>query len=397
MFLSYYKDRTDQNNKAIKELEKQLEEQNKTIIELAKQINELEDELYQVNEPPSSIGTVSKILNNSQFLVEEQRHGKMICKLDNCKRSKRYFSKSFKNQPQLTVDDIKVGCRVALRSDNYSVHKLLPSSIDPLVSLMAVESVLNISYDQIGGLDKQIKEVREVIELPLKRPDLFENLGITQPKGVLLYGPPGTGKTLLARAVASQTNCKFIRVSGSELVKKFIGEGSRLVREIFTLAKEQAPSIIFIDEIDAIGSSRDSGDSDVQRTMLELVNQLDGFNKIDNVKVIMATNRLDILDVALIRPGRLDRKIELPNPSNAARLKILEIHTRKMNHSRTIDFEKMSDKMQNFSGAEVKGVCMEAGMTAIREGRAYVMEADFEVAVAKIKRGVDKTKTKFMK
>lgn len=232
--------------------------------------------------------------------------------------------------------------------------QILPSKVDPLVSLMRVEKVPDSTYETIGGLDKQVKEIKEVIELPIKHPEIFESLGIAQPKGVLLYGPPGTGKTLLARAVAHHTDCCFIRVSGSELVQKYIGEGSRMVRELFVMAREHAPSIIFMDEVDSIGSSRiegsEGGDSEVQRTMLELLNQLDGFESSSNIKVccswynpyfifsnifslqvLMATNRLDILDDALIRPGRIDRKIEFPNPNEGARADILRIHSRKMN------------------------------------------------------------------
>jgi len=220
------------------------------------------------------------------------------------------------------IGKLTVGKRVALLSDSYKLEKMLPSSVDPLVSLMMVEKVPDSTYDMIGGLDQQIKEIKEVIELGLKHPELFESLGIAQPKGVLLYGPPGTGKTLLARAVAHHTDCRFIRVSGSELVQKYIGEGSRMVRELFVMAREHAPSIIFMDEIDSIGSSRiDSaggGDSEVQRTMLELLNQLDGFEPTKNIKIIMATNRLDILDPALLRPGRIDRKIEFPPPSSVS-------------------------------------------------------------------------------
>jgi 26S proteasome regulatory subunit T6 len=217
---------------------------------------------------------------------------------------------------------------------------------------MMVEKVPDSTYEMVGGLDKQIKEIKEVIELPVKHPELFDALGIAQPKGVLLYGPPGTGKTLLARAVAHHTDCKFIRVSGSELVQKYIGEGSRMVRELFVMAREHAPSIIFMDEIDSIGSSRGEsgsggGDSEVQRTMLELLNQLDGFEATKNIKVIMATNRIgaiplclillcrlynlpDILDSALLRPGRIDRKIEFPPPGPEARVSILRIHSRKV-------------------------------------------------------------------
>jgi hypothetical protein len=198
---------------------------------------------------------------------------------------------------KISISSLKASLRVALRSDSYTIHRILPNKVDPLVSLMMVEKVPDSTYEMVGGLEKQIKEIKEVIELPVKHPELFESLGIAQPKGVLLYGPPGTGKTLLARAVAHHTDCKFIRVSGSELVQKYIGEGSRMVRELFVMAREHAPSIIFMDEIDSIGSSRgDSGsgggDSEVQRTMLELLNQLDGFEPSKNIKVIMATNRI---------------------------------------------------------------------------------------------------------
>merc|ERR1711981_1504781 len=253
----------------------------------------------------------------------------------------------------IDIDDVKPNIRVALHNDSYQLHKILPTKVDPLVSLMKVEKVPDSTYDMIGGLDQQVKEIKEVIELPIKHPELFESLGIAQPKGVILYGPPGTGKTLLARAVAHHTDCCFIRVSGSELVQKYIGEGARMVRELFVMARDNAPSIIFMDEVDSIGGQRQEGgkggDSEVQRTMLELLNQLDGFEATKNIKVLMATNRLDILDPALLRPGRIDRKIEFPNPNEGARLDILKIHSRKMNLTRGIDLKKISDMMHGAS------------------------------------------------
>merc|ERR1740117_1877103 len=239
---------------------------------------------------------------------------------------------------------------------------------------MKVEKVPDSTYDMIGGLDQQIKEIKEVIELPIKHPELFDALGVAQPKGVLLYGPPGTGKTLLARAVAHHTDCTFIRVSGAELVQKYIGEGSRMVRELFVMAREASPSIIFMDEIDSIGGARMSGgggDSEVQRTMLELLNQLDGFEPAQNIKVIMATNRIDILDAALLRPGHIDRKIEFPNPNVENRMAIMKIHSSKMNLLRNIDLKVIGEKMPNASGAECKAVCTEAGMFALRERRVH--------------------------
>mmetsp|Transcript_81219 Transcript_81219/g.162034 ORF Transcript_81219/g.162034 Transcript_81219/m.162034 type:complete len:329 (+) Transcript_81219:368-1354(+) len=292
--------------------------------------------------------------------------------------------------------------RVALRSDSYALHLILPTKVDPLVSLMKVEKVPDSTYDMVGGLGKQIREIKEVIELPIKHPELFESLGVAQPKGVLLYGPPGTGKTLLARAVAHHTDCTFIRVSGAELVQKYIGEGSRMVRELFIMAREASPSIIFMDEIDSIGSTRmeggsGGGDSEVQRTMLELLNQLDGFEPVQNIKVIMATNRMDILDPALLRPGRIDRKIEFPNPTVGSRIDIMTIHSRKMNLLRGINLKIVAEKMSNSSGAECKAVCTEAGMFALRERRIHVTQEDFEMAVAKVMKKEGESETSVQK
>jgi len=333
----------------------------------------LREELQLLQEQGSYVGEVIKAMDKKKVLVKIHPEGKFVVDIDS----------------KIKIDDVKPNTRVALKSDSYVLHKILPNKIDPLVSLMMVEKVPDSTYEMIGGLDKQIKEIKEVIELPVKHPELFEALGIAQPKGVLLYGPPGTGKTLLARAVAHHTDCTFIRVSGSELVQKFIGEGSRMVRELFVMAREHSPSIIFMDEIDSIGSTRmesgsGGGDSEVQRTMLELLNQLDGFEPHQNIKVIMATNRIDILDSALLRPGRIDRKIEFPAPNEDARVDILKIHSRKMNLTRGINLRKVAEKMQGASGAESKGVCTEAGMYALRERRVHVTQEDFEMAVAKV-------------
>ncbi|CAC5401900.1 PSMC5 [Mytilus coruscus] len=344
--------------------------------ELNAKVRMLREELQLLQEQGSYVGEVVKAMDKKKVLVKVHPEGKFVVDLD-------------KN---IDINDVTPNCRVALRNDSYALHKILPNKVDPLVdplvSLMMVEKVPDSTYEMVGGLDKQIKEIKEVIELPVKHPELFEALGIAQPKGVLLYGPPGTGKTLLARAVAHHTECTFIRVSGSELVQKFIGEGSRMVRELFVMAREHAPSIIFMDEIDSIGSSRleggSGGDSEVQRTMLELLNQLDGFEPKQNIKVIMATNRIDILDSALLRPGRIDRKIEFPPPNEEARADILKIHSRKMNLTRGINLRKIAEMMPGASGAEVKGVCTEAGMYALRERRVHVTQEDFELAVAKV-------------
>jgi len=341
--------------------------------ELNAKVRMLREELQLLQEQGSYVGEVVKPIDKKKVLVKVHPEGKFVVDIDKA----------------IKIEDVTPNCRVALRSDSYVLHKILPNKVDPLVSLMMVEKVPDSTYEMVGGLDKQIKEIKEVIELPVKHPELFEALGIAQPKGVLLYGPPGTGKTLLARAVAHHTDCTFIRVSGSELVQKFIGEGSRMVRELFLMAREHAPSIIFMDEIDSIGSSRlegghGGGDSEVQRTMLELLNQLDGFEAHQNIKVVMATNRIDILDSALLRPGRIDRKIEFPPPNEEARLDILKIHSRKMNLTRGINLRKIAEQMPGASGAEVKGVCTEAGMYALRERRVHVTQEDFEMAVAKI-------------
>ncbi|KAF1898646.1 hypothetical protein Lal_00023655 [Lupinus albus] len=349
--------------------------------DLNSKVRMLREELHLLQEPGSYVGEVVKVMGKNKVLVKVHPEGKYVVDID-------------KN---IDITKIIPSTRVALRNDSYVLHLILPSKVDPLVNLMKVEKVPDSTYDIIGGLDQQIKEIKEVIELPIKHPELFESLGIAQPKvvsrseveGVLLYGPPGTGKTLLARAVAHHTDCTFIRVSGSELVQKYIGEGSRMVRELFVMAREHAPSIIFMDEIDSIGSARmesgsGNGDSEVQRTMLELLNQLDGFEASNKIKVLMATNRIDILDQALLRPGRIDRKIEFPNPNAESRQDILKIHSRRMNLMRGIDLKKIAEKMNGASGAELKAVCTEAGMFALRERRVHVTQEDFEMAVAKV-------------
>eukprot|EP00591_Stephanopyxis_turris_P001954 CAMPEP_0195522376 /NCGR_PEP_ID=MMETSP0794_2-20130614/20515_1 /TAXON_ID=515487 /ORGANISM="Stephanopyxis turris, Strain CCMP 815" /LENGTH=407 /DNA_ID=CAMNT_0040652125 /DNA_START=158 /DNA_END=1378 /DNA_ORIENTATION=+ len=342
--------------------------------ELNARVRMLREELHHLQEPGSYVGEVVKQMGQKKVLVKVHPEGKYVVDLD----------------PGIDINLLKPNTRVALRNDSYTLHKILPTKVDPLVSLMKVEAVPDSTYDMIGGLEKQVMEIKEVIELPIKHPELFESLGVAQPKGVLLYGPPGTGKTLLARAVAHHTDCTFIRVSGAELVQKYIGEGSRMVRELFVMAREAAPSIIFMDEIDSIGSSRGGsgggggGDSEVQRTMLELLNQLDGFEPAQNIKVVMATNRIDILDAALLRPGRIDRKIEFPHPNLENRISIMKIHSRKMNLLRGIELRSIAEKMANASGAECKAVCTEAGMFALRERRVHVTQEDFEMAVAKV-------------
>jgi len=369
---SYYKSKIDELQIVVSDKTQNLRRLEAQRNELNSKVRLLREELHLLQEPGSYVGEVVKPMGKTKVLVKVHPEGKYVVDIDK----------------SIEMSNVTPAARVALKNDSYMLHKILPNKVDPLVSLMRVEKVPDSTYEMIGGLDKQIKEIKEVIELPIKHPELFESLGIAQPKGVLLFGPPGTGKTLLARAVAHHTDCTFIRVSGSELVQKYIGEGSRMVRELFVMAREHAPSIIFMDEIDSIGSTRidssSGGDSEVQRTMLELLNQLDGFESTQNIKVLMATNRIDILDKALLRPGRIDRKIEFPNPNEAARLDILRIHSRRMNLTRGINLKKIADQLGGASGAEIKAVCTEAGMFALRERRVHVTQEDFEMSVSKV-------------
>lgn len=369
---TYYVSKIEEKEGVVRDKLSNLERLQAQRNELNDKVRAIREELYQLYEPYSYIGEVVKPMGKDKVLVKVNPEGKYVVDLDK----------------GIDINKCTTNTRVALKSDSYTLHKILPTKVDPLVSLMKVEKVPDSTYDMVGGLTKQIQEIKEVIELPIKHPELFDSLGVAQPKGVLLYGPPGTGKTLLARAVAHHTDCTFIRVSGSELVQKYIGEGSRMVRELFVMAREAAPTIIFMDEIDSIGSSRQEGssggDSEVQRTMLELLAQLDGFESSQNIKVVMATNRIDILDSALLRPGRIDRKIEFPNPTAKSRADIIGIHSRKMNLVRNIDLMKVAEKMNSASGAECKAVCTEAGMFALRERRIHVTQEDFEMAVGKV-------------
>ncbi|XP_049849446.1 uncharacterized protein LOC126318683 [Schistocerca gregaria] len=281
-------------------------------------------------------------------------------------------------------DQIQPGCSVLLRDKVMTVVGLLQDETDPMVSVMKVEKAPLESYADIGGLEKQIQEIKESVELPLTHPELYEDIGIHPPKGVILYGVPGTGKTLLAKAVANQTSATFLRVVGSELIQKYLGDGPKLVREVFRAAEELAPSIVFIDEIDAVGTKRyestSGGEREIQRTMLELLNQLDGFDTRGDVKIIMATNRIESLDPALIRPGRIDRKIEFPLPEIKTKRKIFSIHTSKMKLAPDVNLEEFVMTKDDLSGADIKAICTEAGLMALRERRMMVTHTDFRKA-----------------
>lgn len=285
---------------------------------------------------------------------------------------------------------VKPGDVVLTDQKNLTIIKKMQISRTFDIESFVIMEKPKVSWDNVGGLDIQVEEIKEVVELPLKKPELFKKVGITPPKGILLYGSPGTGKTLLAKAVAASTNSTFIEIVGSELVQKFIGEGAKMVKEIFELARKKAPSIIFIDELDALAAKRiemgTSGEREVNRTFMQLLAEIDGFKPLDNVKVIGATNRKDILDPAVIRPGRLDRLIYIPLPKNEGRLEILKIHSKNMTLGKDIDLNNISSLMEDFSGAEIKAVCTEAGYFAIREDRIKIIRKDFLKGIDKVKR-----------
>ncbi|GMM54167.1 proteasome regulatory particle base subunit [Maudiozyma humilis] len=285
-------------------------------------------------------------------------------------------------------DKLKPNDLVGVNKDSYLILDTLPSEFDSRVKAMEVDEKPTETYSDVGGLDKQIEELVEAIVLPMQRADKFKDLGIRAPKGALMYGPPGTGKTLLARACAAQTNATFLKLAAPQLVQMFIGEGAKLVRDAFALAKEKAPTIIFIDELDAIGTKRfdseKSGDREVQRTMLELLNQLDGFSSDDRVKVLAATNRVDVLDPALLRSGRLDRKIEFPLPTEDSRAQILQIHSRKMTTDDDINWQELARSTDEFNGAQLKAVTVEAGMIALRNGQSSIKHEDFVEAIGEV-------------
>uniref|UniRef100_A0A0K0EK24 AAA domain-containing protein n=1 Tax=Strongyloides stercoralis TaxID=6248 RepID=A0A0K0EK24_STRER len=284
--------------------------------------------------------------------------------------------------------ELKPGDLVGVNKDSYLALEKLPAEYDSRVKAMEVDERPTEQYSDIGGCDKQIQELIEAVVLPMTHRERFINLGILPPKGVLMYGPPGTGKTMLARAVAAQTKSTFLKLAGPQLVQMFIGDGAKLVRDAFALAKEKAPAIIFIDELDAIGTKRfdseKAGDREVQRTMLELLNQLDGFQPNDEIKVIAATNRVDVLDPALLRSGRLDRKIEMPHPNEEARARIMQIHSRKMNVHKDVNFEELSRCTEDFNGAQCKAVCIEAGMIALRRNASEILHEDFMDAILEV-------------
>jgi len=363
--LSETVDRLEEENKHIAIALAKLEQESAILREL---FNNANNELTNLKKPSLLVADVSSV------------HGdKAIIKLPNGNKFYCYVTQNITN--------LRSGDAVLVDQKSLNVVEKLDSNDNFEVEKFVIIEKPKEDWQSIGGLKEVIREVKEVIELPLTKPKLFENVGIKPPKGVLLYGPPGTGKTLLAKAVASSTNATFIEVVGSELVQKFIGEGAKLVKDIFNLARRRAPAIVFIDEIDALASKRmetgTSGEREVSRTFMQLLAEIDGFKHLDEVKIIGATNRADILDTAIIRPGRLDRLIEVGLPDEEGRLEIVKVHTARM-HLRRVNLKEIAAKTENFSGAEIQAVCTEAGYCAIREEREYVNHQDFLQAIEKI-------------
>ena len=339
--------------------------------QLKKRINRLDEEIRSLRTPPYIIGNVQDVIGEK--VVVRSSNGTIFLVSKN---------------PRIDSSKMQPGARVSMNQDTLAVIDILDEAFDPLVSGAEIIDKPNIKYSDLGGLDDQIKEVRDAIELSLEKPEEFERFGIQPPKGVLLTGPPGTGKTMLAKAVANQTNATFLGLVGSELAQKYIGEGGRMVRELFALARKKAPCIIFIDEIDAIGSKRldssTSGDREVQRTLMQLLSELDGFESLENVKVIAATNRPELLDKALLRPGRFDRIVEIPLPGIEGREAIFKVHAKKMPLDKNVDFAKLSIITDGYSGAEIKAVTIDVGMNAISEGVTKCKMSHFKEAIYSI-------------
>ena len=332
-------------------------------------VQELQSQVEQLKKPPLFICSVVEIFDDMALLRQHGSNQEIVT-----------------NIPADIMPGMEAGVRVAV-TGNLAIVKVLSRSVDVRARVMELIESPDIDYDMIGGLHKQIDEVIETLELPLTDPKLFEDVGVEPPHGILLYGPPGNGKTLIAKAVAHRAKATFIRMSGSELVQKYIGEGARLVRDVFEMAREKAPSIVFIDEIDAVGSRRTydgtTGSSEVNRTMVQLLAELDGFNARGDVKIVAATNRIDLLDPALLRPGRFDRLIEIPSPDAEGRKEILNIHTRKMKLE-NVDIDELVKKTEGLSGADLKAIVSEAGMFVIRRKGKSVTMQDFNDAYNKM-------------
>jgi proteasome regulatory subunit len=363
--------------KKIEQLDEQNDQLQKRLLDAAvansnylQTIQKLKEQVNQLKLPPLFIASIMEVINNMALLRQHGSNQEVITRI-----------------PPEMADEIQAGMRVAV-NNNFVIVNLLAKPADLRARVMELIEAPNVDYSSIGGLDQQIQEVVETIELPLTDPDLFRDVGVEPPTGVLLYGPPGSGKTLIAKAVASRANATFLRMSGSELVQKYVGEGARLVRDVFQMAREKAPCIIFIDEIDAVGGHRThdgtTGSAEVNRTMVQLLSELDGFEERGEVKIIAATNRIDLLDPALLRPGRFDRIIEIPMPDEKGRLEIFKIHTRNMALDNDVDLDKMVKMTTDLSGADIKAIVTEAGMFVIRRRDRTIKMNDFIDAYHKV-------------
>lgn len=378
-----YKSRNYSNNNddaIVRLLEEKIESLTKELEKLRQDLNWYKGELEKLLAPPYIEATVLDVLPDGRVIVRSSSGPNLVVNVTS----------------SIDIKKIKPGTSVALTQRGSAIVEILPNREDVLVKSFEVIEKPSIHYSDIGGLEAQIRELREVVEMPLKNPELFKEIGIEPPKGVLLYGPPGTGKTMLAKAVATESNATFIQVVASEFAQKFVGEGARIVREVFELARRKAPAIVFIDEIDAIGAKRidmgTSGEREVQRTLMQLLAEIDGFKPLDNVKIIAATNRIDILDPALLRPGRFDRLIEVPLPDLRGREEIFKIYLSKMKVDSTIDYSELAKLTEGLSGADIKNICTEAGYNAIRDGRKFVTYNDIIGAITKVKKSRFKNK-----
>ncbi|MDT8357497.1 MAG: proteasome-activating nucleotidase [Methanomicrobiaceae archaeon] len=347
-----------------------------------KEIGQLKRENSQLKRPPLFVAVVMDVLESGEVYLRQQGN------------NQEYISH--------TIDELhgmlRPGMKVAV-NNALSIVRIIGNIYDSRVRVMELDESPDITFNQIGGLRQEIEEVRESVEYPLTKPEIFQRIGVEPPKGILLHGAPGTGKTLIAKAVAHNARATFIRMSGSELVHKFIGEGAQLVRELFTLARERAPSIVFIDEIDAIGSMRTqdgtSGSAEVQRTLMQLLAEMDGFDNRGDVRIMAATNRVDMLDPALLRPGRFDRILEIPLPDEKARLEILKIHSSRM-HLSGVDLFRMAQATEHCTGADLQAICREAGMIAVRREAESVSPQDFSDALQKVRHKISQDDRMFL-
>jgi proteasome regulatory subunit len=378
-FSKYLLDRMRQlesRNNLLKEQCDQMESEKRFVesqkLKYEREVRRLQAEIDRLKTVPLVVATVMDIISNDKVLVRSSTGPQFMV-----------------NVSQYIDDkDMVPGAKVALNQQTLAIVEVIPTTEDPAVSAMEVLDSQDVSYDNIGGLEAQIQELIESVELPLTKPESFKRIGISPPKGVLLYGDPGTGKTLLAKAVAHRTEATFIRVVGSELIQKYIGDGAKLVRDMFEMARKKSPSIIFIDELDAIASRRlndtNGADREVQRTLMQLLAEMDGFDNRGEVRIIAATNRLDVLDPAILRPGRFDRIVHVPMPDEEARMNILKIHSRFMNLADGIDFRKLSRLTEGMSGADLNAITMEAGMLAVRFDKGSVGMDEFLESVKKV-------------